>query len=80
MLILKHENTKDLFNCIPIAILPALSQIFEEIVTVRLVKYLETKSILNDQQLGYREALLKSTVDRICILKIVGFFKFYLAP
>ena len=55
-----HTNPK---NYRPISLLPAISKIFERILCVRLVAFLEENAILNHYQAGYRKG--RSTQEHI---------------
>lgn len=48
-------------NYRPISVLPVVSKIFEKVISVRLVNYLTTFSLINNLQYGFQKG--KSTVD-----------------
>ena len=56
-------DTSDLKNYRPISILTSFSKIFEKIIYVRLLQYLDEFDILNDSQYGFRCG--RSTCDAI---------------
>lgn len=51
----KKGDAKEVSNYRPIALLSAFSKIFEKVVYLRLIKYLETNKILNASQYGFRK-------------------------
>lgn len=50
----KGGNRNCVNNYRPIAVLPAISKILERIINKRLIKYLEDKKLLSDNQFGFR--------------------------
>ena len=52
--IFKSGDRSDINNYRPISILPAVSKIFEKIISVRLIDYLEKNSLLTKHQHGFR--------------------------
>lgn len=62
----KGGNKSDPASYRPIAIIPMLSKVFEEILKERLIDYFSTRSLFCDQQYGYLKG--KSTINAICNL------------
>lgn len=50
-------------NYRPIALLPAISKIFEKIIAKRVVKFLESNNLLSNHQYGFRKS--HSTIDAV---------------
>ena len=54
-------KTDDPINYRPISILPSVSKIFEKVVAVRLIKFLDVNNILSNCQHGFRSSLITTT-------------------
>ena len=61
--IFKAGDRRRVCNYRPIAVLPAISKILERIINCRLVKYLESNSLISSCQFGFRSG--KSTEDAV---------------
>jgi Reverse transcriptase (RNA-dependent DNA polymerase) len=61
--ILKKGNNKEINNYRPIALLPAISKIFEKILAIRITNFLEKQNTLSTKQNGFRKG--KNTIDTI---------------
>lgn len=53
--IFKNDDKKLITNFRPISVLPVFSKIFEKIMSVRLISYMEKNKFLTDKQYGFRE-------------------------
>ena len=55
--VFKSGDKEHFENYRPISILPSFSKVFEKIIHIRLVNYLESKNILPDNQYGFRKGI-----------------------
>ena len=55
MPVYKTVDKTECTNCRPISVLPAVAKILERLISDQLYKYLETQSILSQQQAGFRK-------------------------
>lgn len=62
----KGGDRNHILNYRPISILPSISKLLEKIINSRLIKYLEDKNIISDNQFGFRKG--KSTDDAVSTL------------
>ncbi|GBL81045.1 hypothetical protein AVEN_83122-1 [Araneus ventricosus] len=64
------KNPKIVSSYRPIALLPTIGKVLEKLITQRLVFYLETNNLINNNQFGFREgrsidAALKNLIEKI---------------
>ena len=62
----KDGDRSDPSNYRPISLLPVIGKIFEKIIYLRIVNFLDHFKLLNKNQFGFRKK--RSTIDAICSL------------
>lgn len=67
--LLKSGDIEDVSNYRPIALIPILAKIFEKILALRIISYLDSHKILTDRQFGFR----KGRNTSLAVLELINF-------
>jgi hypothetical protein len=80
--IFKKGNKEEVQNYRPIAIVPALSKIFELAIKIRLTDYFDKQGFFSERQYGYRKSrstitALLEVANRIIHMKMEAFYRLH---